>query len=259
MCCCPILEKCGLSKKNHADNFYFLSIASGWESKLSAESIGAKDRTLVSDELSLSSSWQCGKNSFELSDCNSDYSTILMLDWLRNVGNVGKCWIPSTRRTGLPAGRQKWHNQDSGMSNLKMPVIVIIIVDIIATVIIVVIFIFIVITIKRKATRTWEGLVFTMCQRWGKGKGRRRFLVKSNNCIMFRIGAKNGRMSCTCFLLWLGDPGWLKEEWPTRSKWVSSMTDMLLKMSEMSRFCPNTAPRASYICRCLKLLTCFSL
>ena len=67
-----------------------------------------------------------GKNSFELSDCNSDYSTILMLDWLRNVGNVGKCWIPSTRRTWLPAGRQKWHNQDPGMSNLKMVVIVII-------------------------------------------------------------------------------------------------------------------------------------
>ena len=160
---------------SYPNNSYFLSIASGWESKLSAESVGAKDRTLVSDELSLSSSWRCGKNSFELSDCNSDYSTILKLDWLRNVGKFGKCWIPSTRRTGLPAGQQKWHNQDPGMSNLKMLVIVIIFIIIIAAVSIVINFIFIVITIKRKAIRTWEGLVSTWCQSWGKGKGRGRF------------------------------------------------------------------------------------
>ena len=87
MCCCPIPEKWGLSKKIHADNFYFLSTASGWESKLSAESIGVKDRALVSDELSLSSSWQCGKNSFELSDCNSDSSTTYF-----NAGLVEKRW-----------------------------------------------------------------------------------------------------------------------------------------------------------------------
>ena len=51
------------------------------------------------------------------------------------------------------------------MSNLKMPVIVIIFIIITAIVIIVVNFIFIVITIKRKAIRTWEGLVSTRCQR----------------------------------------------------------------------------------------------
>ena len=217
MCCCPILEKWGLSKKIHADNFYFLSIASGWESKLSAESIGAKDRTLVSDELTLSSSWQCGKNSFELSDCNSDYSTILMLDWLRNVGNVGKCWIPSTRRTGLPAGRQKWHNQDPGMSNLKMLVIVIIFIIIIATISIVVNFIFIVITIKRKAIRTWEGLYSTRCQRWGKGKGRRRFLVKSNNCVNVQDRCKEWKnvLHMFSFMAWRS---WVVERRVTHKK-----------------------------------------
>ena len=62
------------------------------------------------------------------------------------------------------------------MSNLKMLVIVIIFVIIIATVIIVVTFIFIVITIKRKATRTWEGLVSLLGARGEeRGKGRGRF------------------------------------------------------------------------------------
>ena len=32
------------------------------------------------------------------------------------------------------------------------------------------------------------------------------------------------------FIFWQGDPGWFKEEKPTRKKWVRCMTDMLLEM-----------------------------
>ena len=207
---------------------------SGWESKLSAEKLGAqyvqvKDRTLVTDgveKLSSTSNYLNVNMTVQLLH--------LMLGWLRhvknvgkcwipssgrtgNVGNVGKCWIPSTRRTGLPAGRQKWHNQDSGMSNLKMLVIVIIFIIIIATVSIVVNFIFIVITIKRKAIRTWEGLYSTRCQRWGKGKGRRRFLVKSNNCVNVQDRCKEWKnvLHMFSFMAWRS---WVVERRVTHKK-----------------------------------------
>ena len=81
------------------------------------------------------------------------YSIYCWVGWemLKMLENVE--FQAPTRRTGLPAGRQKWHNQDPGMSNLKMLVIVIIFIIIIATVSIVVNFIFIIITIKKKSNK----------------------------------------------------------------------------------------------------------
>ena len=216
MCCCPILEKWGLSKKFMVTIFISFQLRqderANWAEKVwvqKTEPLSVKSCHWVLYGKKTASNYLTVTLTLQLH--------ILMLDWLRNVGNVGKCWIPSTRRTGLPAGRQKWHNQDPGMSNLKMLVIVIIFIIIIATVSIVVNFIFIVITIKRKAIRTWEGLYSTRCQRWGKGKGRRRFLVKSNNCVNVQDRCKEWKnvLHMFSFMAWRS---WVVERRVTHKK-----------------------------------------